>query len=178
MVVSTGMVKETVFKYSWFFFELLVRFLHVYICAQQGTNSTFRQTVRFPVVGTDIFSTELLLQKTWAHSFSVNPPPYPFIHLPPNFTDSALKMCLHLPHLPIFTTPCLLKLPSCLQAHPLCPHTLIFALCPSSLYRATQCYQIMTLSSLKPFSFRVPEIKRTFFSWPKKPLYDSASLHL
>ena len=74
MVVSTGMVKETVFKYSWFFFELLVRFLHVYICAQQGTNSTFRQTVRFPVEGTDIFSTELLLQKTWAHSFSVNSP--------------------------------------------------------------------------------------------------------
>lgn len=34
MVVSTGMVKETVFKYSWFFFELLVRFLHVYICAR------------------------------------------------------------------------------------------------------------------------------------------------
>lgn len=71
MVVSTGMVKETVFKYSWFFFELLVRFLHMYICVQQGTNSTFRQTVRFSVVGIDI-STELLLQKTWAQSFSVN----------------------------------------------------------------------------------------------------------
>ncbi|KAF5912751.1 hypothetical protein HPG69_007741, partial [Diceros bicornis minor] len=33
MVVSTGMVRETVFKYAWFFFELLVRFLHVYIYA-------------------------------------------------------------------------------------------------------------------------------------------------
>lgn len=25
MVVSTGIVRETVFKYAWFFFELLVR---------------------------------------------------------------------------------------------------------------------------------------------------------
>ena len=25
MVVSTGMVRESVFKYAWFFFELLVR---------------------------------------------------------------------------------------------------------------------------------------------------------
>ena len=33
MVVSAGMVRETVFKYAWFFFELLVRFLHVYMCA-------------------------------------------------------------------------------------------------------------------------------------------------
>lgn len=29
MVVSTGMVRETVFKYAWFFFELLVRSLRV-----------------------------------------------------------------------------------------------------------------------------------------------------
>lgn len=36
MVVSTGVVKETVFKYSWFFFELLVRFLSTYICAQRA----------------------------------------------------------------------------------------------------------------------------------------------
>lgn len=34
MVVSTGMVRETVFKYAWFFFELLVRFLHVSVSAQ------------------------------------------------------------------------------------------------------------------------------------------------
>lgn len=27
MVVSTGMVREAVFKYAWFFFELLVRFI-------------------------------------------------------------------------------------------------------------------------------------------------------
>lgn len=33
MVVSTGMVRETVFKYAWFFFELLVRFLCVWICS-------------------------------------------------------------------------------------------------------------------------------------------------
>lgn len=29
MVVSTSMVRESVFKYSWFFFELLVRFYMV-----------------------------------------------------------------------------------------------------------------------------------------------------
>jgi hypothetical protein len=34
MVVSTGMVRETVFKYAWFFFELLVRFLCICIYAQ------------------------------------------------------------------------------------------------------------------------------------------------
>lgn len=33
MVVSTGMVRETVFKYAWFFFELLVRFLCVWLCS-------------------------------------------------------------------------------------------------------------------------------------------------
>lgn len=27
MVVSTGMVREAVFKYAWFFFELLVRYV-------------------------------------------------------------------------------------------------------------------------------------------------------
>lgn len=33
MVVSTGIVRETVFKYAWFFFELLVRFSHLYLCS-------------------------------------------------------------------------------------------------------------------------------------------------
>ncbi|XP_059744916.1 dedicator of cytokinesis protein 8 isoform X4 [Bos taurus] len=43
MVVSTGMVKETVFKYSWFFFELLVKSMAQYV-HNMDKRDNFRRT--------------------------------------------------------------------------------------------------------------------------------------
>lgn len=49
MVVSTGLVRETVFKYAWFFFELLVRFLCLYPCSVGQAKHTWER--QFPVSG-------------------------------------------------------------------------------------------------------------------------------
>lgn len=43
MVVSTGIVRETVFKYAWFFFELLVRLLHLYLCSVRLAKHTWER---------------------------------------------------------------------------------------------------------------------------------------
>ncbi|XP_069783742.1 dedicator of cytokinesis protein 8 isoform X2 [Narcine bancroftii] len=40
MVVSTGMVRENVFKYAWFFFELLVKSMAQYTCQMDKQDST------------------------------------------------------------------------------------------------------------------------------------------
>eukprot|EP00062_Callorhinchus_milii_P008194 gi/632950629/ref/XP_007890827.1/ PREDICTED: dedicator of cytokinesis protein 8 isoform X3 [Callorhinchus milii] len=46
MVVSTGMVRENVFKYAWFFFELLVKSMAQYICQMDKQDSP--RKARFP----------------------------------------------------------------------------------------------------------------------------------
>lgn len=43
MVVSTGIVRETVFKYAWFFFELLVRFSRLYLCSVSQAKHTWER---------------------------------------------------------------------------------------------------------------------------------------
>lgn len=43
MVVSTGIVRETVFKYAWFFFELLVRFSYWSLCSAQQAKHTWER---------------------------------------------------------------------------------------------------------------------------------------
>lgn len=48
MVVSTGVVRETVFKYAWFFFELLVRFLCLYLCSGWASKARLGKA-EFPV---------------------------------------------------------------------------------------------------------------------------------
>ncbi|XP_078070451.1 dedicator of cytokinesis protein 8 isoform X2 [Mustelus asterias] len=40
MVVSTGMVRENVFKYAWFFFELLVKSMAQYLCQMDKQDSS------------------------------------------------------------------------------------------------------------------------------------------
>ncbi|XP_078252208.1 dedicator of cytokinesis protein 8 isoform X2 [Rhinoraja longicauda] len=40
MVVSTGMVRENVFKYAWFFFELLIKSMAQYICQIDNQDSS------------------------------------------------------------------------------------------------------------------------------------------
>ncbi|XP_067839366.1 dedicator of cytokinesis protein 8 isoform X2 [Heptranchias perlo] len=49
MVVSTGMVRENVFKYAWFFFELLVKSMAQYICQldKQDSSRKLRFSDRF-----------------------------------------------------------------------------------------------------------------------------------
>ncbi|XP_032873676.1 dedicator of cytokinesis protein 8 isoform X3 [Amblyraja radiata] len=43
MVVSTGMVRENVFKYAWFFFELLIKSMAQYICQMDKQDSSRKQ---------------------------------------------------------------------------------------------------------------------------------------
>lgn len=103
MVVSTGMVRETVFKYAWFFFELLVSLARSYLCSIRAREKHVRKAVKFPISGTDTLLTKLLLLKTWGWSLKCDSP---HIHLPQNHIDSALKICLQpiasqpVPHLP------------------------------------------------------------------------------
>uniref|UniRef100_A0A4W3I227 Dedicator of cytokinesis 8 n=1 Tax=Callorhinchus milii TaxID=7868 RepID=A0A4W3I227_CALMI len=62
MVVSTGMVRENVFKYAWFFFELLVKSMAQYICQMDKQDSP--RKARFPDRFKDDIATILISRYT------------------------------------------------------------------------------------------------------------------
>lgn len=108
MVVSTGMVRETVFKYAWFFFELLVRFLPVSVCAQQGTRPVAKRPRSCPPLphplGTNVLSAELLPLRTW--DCSLKPSSASLLCQPPlALVAAALKTYLAPLPSPYFPTP-------------------------------------------------------------------------
>lgn len=124
MVVSTGIVRETVFKYAWFFFELLVRFSRLSLCSVRQAKHTWE---RQSFLGQDLAGNVDCSSKCSS--------PSPSVHLPPNFIGSALTINPIL-HLIMVHTWSSFRHPSCasyniflfllsepllLLAHPSCP---------------------------------------------------------